>query len=276
MSQLGDVPADEVLDYAERWLRDGLAVVRPSFSVIQTTVDMTHANERLDALRRRGVHATATHLLVFAAARALSANRQFHQLIAGNRRHRPEHVDIGLSISGDTFVAPVLVVERADQKTVPEIVEETTRRVPEIRAADQKMMVVLRKWGRLVPFGFLRRALLRLLFTSATFRRKGAGTFQVSTVPADWALSSAFSTAGVLIGGQTRLRVIPIGTRAEVRPVMTLTLCGDHGVWDGRAAGRILSAVKTELESRVDDAKNADEKKAAPDSTGAALLAAGE
>jgi hypothetical protein len=271
MSQPVDVPADEVLDYAERWLRDGLAVVRPSFSVIQTTVDMSNANARLDALRRQGVHATATHLLVYAAARALSANRQFHQLIAGNRRHRPDHVDIGLSISGDTFVAPVLVVERADEKSVADIVEETTRRVPEIRAADQKMMGVLRRWGRLVPLGFLRRALLRLLFTSATFRRKGAGTFQVSTVPADWALSSAFSTAGVLIGGQTRLRVVPVGTRPEVRPTMTLTLCGDHGVWDGRAAGRILSAVKTELESRHED-----EKKAAPESTGAALRAVGE
>src|SRR5687768_3408318 len=117
MSQFAEPAADEVLDYAERWLRDGLAVVRPSFSVIQTTVDMTNAHQRLDALRRRGVHATATHLLVYAAARALSANRQFHQLIAGNRRHRPEHVDIGLSISGDTFVAPVLVVERSEEHT---------------------------------------------------------------------------------------------------------------------------------------------------------------
>src|SRR5687768_10356147 len=100
------LPADEGLDYAERWFRDGLSVVRPSFSVIQATVDMTHATDRLEALRRQGVHATSTHLLVHAAARALSANPRFNQIVAGNRRNRPTHVDIGLSIAGDSFVAP--------------------------------------------------------------------------------------------------------------------------------------------------------------------------
>ena len=64
----------------------------------------------------------------------------------------------------------------------------------------------------------------------------------------DWALSSAFSTVGVLIGGQTRQRVIAVDGQPEVRPTMTLTLCGDHGVWDGRAAVRVLAAVKSELE----------------------------
>lgn len=243
-----NLPTDETLDYADRWLRDGLAVLRPAFSVLQTTVDMTHAMEYLEKLRHRGVHATSTHLLVHAAARALAANPQLHQIVAGIRRHRPDRVDIGLSITGQTFVAPVLVIEGADRKSIAEIVAETTRRVPEIQEADREMLRVLRKWGRLVPFGFLRRALLRLLFSSATFRRKGAGTFQVSTVPLDWALSSAFSTTGVLVGGQTRSRVVVVEGKSAVRPVMTLTLSGDHGVWDGRAAARFLSAVKSELE----------------------------
>ena len=246
-----DTPSDEVLDYAERWLRDGLNVVRPPLSVIQATVDMTHATRRLEMLRKEGVQATAAHLLVQAAARALAANRQFHQIIAGNRRHRPAHVDIGLSVAGESFVAPVLIIENADRKSIAEIADEITRRAPEIRKADQQMLRVLRRWGRLVPFGFLRRALLRLLFTSSTFRRKGAGTFQVSTVPADWALSSAFSTAGVLIGGQTRMRVIAVDGHPEVRPTMTLTLSGDHGVWDGRASVRVLAAVKSELEAEA-------------------------
>ena len=204
--------------------------------------------ECLEKLRHRGVQATSTHLLVHAAARALAANPELHQIVAGIRRHRPDRVDIGLSITGQTFVAPVLVIEGADRKSVAEIVAETTRRVPEIQQADREMLRVLRKWGRLVPFGFLRRALLRVLFRSATFRRKGAGTFQVSTVPLDWALSSAFSTTGVLVGGQTRSRVVVVEGKPAVRPVMTLTLSGDHGVWDGRAAARFLTAVKGELE----------------------------
>src|ERR1700754_3141903 len=138
-----DAPSDEILDYAERWLRDGLTVVRPPFSVIQATVDMTHATRRLEMLRKQGVQASATHLLVHAAARALAANRQFHQIVAGNRRHRPAHVDIGLSVAGESFVAPVLIIENADQKSIAEIADETTRRAPEIRKADQQMLRVL-------------------------------------------------------------------------------------------------------------------------------------
>ena len=80
---------ERTLDYAERWLRDGLHVLRPPFSALQITADMTHATRRLEELRREGVHATATHLLVQAAARALAANPRLHQLIAGTRRHRP-------------------------------------------------------------------------------------------------------------------------------------------------------------------------------------------
>ena len=246
------LPTEERLDYAERWLRDGLEVLRPAFSVLQTTVDMTHANGRLEELRRGGVHASATHLVVLATAKVLRANPRLHQIVAGIRRQRPERVDIGLSVTGESFVAPVLVIEGADQKTVEEIAEETTRRAPEVRQADQAMLRMLRRWGRLVPFAFLRRALLRRLFASASFRRKGVGTFQVSTVPLDWAFSSVFSTAGVLMAGQTRSRVVVMDGAVEIRPMMTLTLSGDHSIWDGRAATRFLSAVKAELEAAAD------------------------
>jgi pyruvate/2-oxoglutarate dehydrogenase complex dihydrolipoamide acyltransferase (E2) component len=94
-----------------------------------------------------------------------------------------------------------------------------------------------------------RRALLRLLFTSPGFRRKGAGTFQVSTMPVDWGFTTSFATAGVLFGGQVASRVVAVDGQPVVRPMMTLTLSGDHGVWDGRAATRFMSAVKTTLES---------------------------
>jgi pyruvate dehydrogenase E2 component (dihydrolipoamide acetyltransferase) len=243
------VSADESLDFAERWLLDGLRVLRPALSVHQSAVDMTNALARLERLRRAGVQATTTHLLVRATARALAANPGLHQIIAGTRRHRPNRVDIGLSVSGDTFVAPVLVIEGADQKSEAEIAAETTRRAPEAREADRRMLGALRRWGWLLPFGFLRRALMKCLFMSPTFRRKGAGTFQVSTVPVDWALTSTFATAGVLVAGQVSSRVVAVDGHPAVRPMMTLTLSGDHGVWDGRNAARFLAAVKSELEA---------------------------
>ena len=265
MSQHGEGSVEERLDYAERWLRDGLAVLRPSFSVVQAMVDMTTANARLDTLRKQGIHATSTHLLVHAAARALASNPQLHHIVAGNTRHRPAHVDIGLSIAGESFVAPVLVIERADEKTVADIVVEVATRAPDVRESDRQMLRTLRLWGWLVPFGALRRAVLKILFSNSTFRRKGAGTFQVSTVPADWALSSAFTAAGVLIAGQTRQRVIAVDGRPEVRPTMTLTLSGDHGSWDGRAAVRVLAAVKQELEEQRVDTRSVERRQAPRD-----------
>ena len=246
-----DTPADERLDHAERWLLDGLRVLRPALSVHQVTVDMTQALRRLEQFRHAGLQATSTHLLVQATARALAANPKLHQMLAGTRRHRPSRVDIGLSVSGETFVAPVLVIEGANAKSVAELAEEIARRTPEARHTDQQMLRALRRWGWIVPFGFLRRGLMRLLFTSATFRRKGAGTFQVSTVASDWALTSTFASAGVLVGGQVWPRVVALDGQPVVRPVMIMTLSGDHGVWDGRAAARFLSAVKAELEQPI-------------------------
>lgn len=236
------------LDFAERWLYDGLQILHPAFSVLQITVDMTRALERLEELRQAGMAASPTHLLVRAAARSLAANPDLHQVIGGYSRQYPGQVDIGLSITGETFVAPVLVVEAADRKSVAEIAEEVTRRAPEVQKADREMLKRLRRWGWLVPTGVLRRALLRLLFASPTFRRKGAGTFQVSTTPADWGLTSCFSAAGVLMGGQVRSRVVVVDDQPAVRPVMLLTLSCDHGAWDGRAAARFMARVKAEME----------------------------
>ena len=51
------------------------------------------------------------------------------------------------------------------------------------------------------------------------------------------------------MGGQVRSRVVAIEGQPAVRPVMTLTLSGDHGVWDGRAAARFMATVKADLES---------------------------
>ena len=240
--------ADESLDYAERWLIDSLRVLRPSAVSYQTTVDMMHGLEQLEQLRRAGTSATATHLLVRAAARAFAANPSLHQLIVGTRRHRPSRVDIGLSITGETFLAPVLILEGADKKSLEQLAEEMARRAPEVQREERERLRTLRRWGWLLPFGFLRRAVMRRLFGSGEFRQKTAGTFQVSTVPVESAATTVFVASGVLVGGQVRSRVVAVDGHAVVRPTMILTLSGDHSVWDGRAAARFLAAVKSDLE----------------------------
>ena len=244
-------PGPERLDFAERWLLDGLRVLRPPFSVLHTSADMTEALAYLDRLRQEGVRATPTHVLVWAAARVLADRPKLHQIVAGSTRDRPARVDVGLSVSGETFVAPVLVIEGADRKSVAEIASEVERRAPEAQAADRRMRQALSRWGWLVPFGFLRRALLRLLFTSPAFRRKGAGTFQVTTVAGEWGVSSVFAASGVLVGGQIRETVVVVDGQPAVRPVIALSLSADHGAWDGRAAALFLAGVKDLLEKNL-------------------------
>lgn len=242
------VASDGSFDIAERWLVDSLRVLRAPVVVYQTTVDMTAALEQLEELRRAGVTATPTHQLVHAAARALAANPGLHQLIAGSRRMYPRRVDIGLSITGDTFVAPVLILEGADEKSLADIAAETTRRAADVREEERRRLAALRRWGWLAPFGFMRRAILRVVLASPRYRRTVAGTFQITTVPLEWAATSVFVAPAVLVAGQVRSRVVAIDGRPAVRPTMTLTLCGDHAVWDGRAAARFLMAVKSRLE----------------------------
>jgi pyruvate dehydrogenase E2 component (dihydrolipoamide acetyltransferase) len=65
--------------------------------------------------------------------------------------------------------------------------------------------------------------------------------------------ASTFSTAGVLVGGAVTPRVVAAGGQPVVRPMMTATLSGDHGVWDGRAAAKFLAGVRRELESPASD-----------------------
>jgi pyruvate/2-oxoglutarate dehydrogenase complex dihydrolipoamide acyltransferase (E2) component len=244
-----DADARLKLDYAERWLRDGLAVLQPPLSVYQVSVDMSAALQRLDTLRRAGVAATTTHLLVSAAAKTLAANPQLHQIVAGTTKLRPSRVDIGLSVSGESFVAPVLIIENAGQRSIEDLVQDTAKRTPEARRRDGRMLRVLRRWGWVVPVAAIRRSLLKAAFRSPTFRRKGVGTFQVSTVPVEWAFSATFSTAGVLIGGQVAQRVAVVDGAPAVRPMMALTLSADHGVWDGRSAAMFMVGVKDLLEA---------------------------
>ena len=224
---------------------------------------MTHATKWLEELRHEGVHATATHLLVYATARALSANGKLHQIVAGNRRHYPADVDIGLSITGDSFIAPVLVIERAQEKSVAEIVTEIAARAPEVAAGRRSRCNDSCGVGdgssHLVSCG------ARSCGRSSRARRSGgkaSGRFRFRQCLRIGRMSSAFSTAGVLIAGQTRSRVVAVDGRPEVRPMMTLTLCGDHGVWDGRASVRVLAAVKSELEGHGSQTKRDERREA--------------
>ena len=106
------------------------------------------------------------------------------------------------------------------QTTIDMAWTRATRGAPARRQQERDRLAALRRWGWLVPFGFLRRAVMRHLFASASFRRQTAGTFQVSTVPVESAAASVFVAAGVLVGGLVKSRVVAVDGHPIVRPTM--------------------------------------------------------
>jgi pyruvate/2-oxoglutarate dehydrogenase complex dihydrolipoamide acyltransferase (E2) component len=268
------MPAERIesLDYAERWFNDGVRVAPLPTGCLGVEVEMSRANALRAAMRDSGTRITYAHLLTKAAASALTRNPHLHQMVSGNRRLRPAAVDICLSVSTPSPVTPVLIVKDAGRKNLETIVDEITGGIGRVRAEDEKFRAFLRRWGGLVPFSFVRRLWIGTLLRRLSFRRMLSGTFQVTVVPtADFFVPILFNTTAVLGGGSVRDRVIAIGGKPEVRPVMTLICLFDHKVWNGLDAATFLNAVKEELEQAGTEASSLRADKVPVDSIPARL-----
>lgn len=237
------------LDGAERWFADALRVVEPAGFFEAVDVDMARSQVLIERLRQNNIKATYTHLFVRAAALALTKHPHLHQLVAGTRRVYPERIDIGVSVAGTTFCAPVMIIEDAGNKTLEKTAVEIVTRTPQVREKEVRDLAVLRRWGRLVPAGWLRRALVRWLQSQIWFRRSVAGTFQVTSVPSvDLLVPFMFSAAAALGVARVRDRVVVVDGKPAVRPIVTLACCADHKVWDGMRAATFLVELKRILE----------------------------
>ncbi len=240
----------EKLDYADRWLRDGLRVVAPSGGMVTLDVDMSNAAAFKQSMNEVGTRVTFAHLIVHATARALAEHPELHRLVAGNKRLFPENIVICLSVAGDGVVTPVLMIEDAGKKSLAEIASRVREGAEEAKQSDRKMNELLKRWGWIVPLGIIRRALLGFLLERLWYRRRASGTFQVSVIPSvDSFAPFLFNTAAALGAGRIRDRAVPIEGRIEIRPIMKLTCCIDHKVWNGMDAATFLNSVKDNLEA---------------------------
>ena len=231
------------LGYSERWMRDALRSVESAGFFESLEVDMTECQAVISELRHSGIQVTYTHLMVRAVALVLERHPEFHQMVAGTHRLSPVSVDIGLSVSADMFVAPVLVVQDAAAKRIREIVLEVEQRAPEVRNQQAQYLKNLNTWGRLVPFGILRRWYLRTMIESLAFRKRIVGTFQVSCVPTvDQFVPLLFISTAIFGVGRIRARVIAQNGLPIVKPTVFLSCCVDHKVWDGVMASSFLNS----------------------------------
>jgi hypothetical protein len=245
----GAMDREEPLPIAERWIKDAFGVMAVPGGFALRLVDMSRAKAVLGQLRAAGIHATFTHLIVRAAAVALARNPELHQLVCGYRRLRPAAVDIGLSMAGETNYAPVVVIPEADRTPLGEMIPRVNDAVRAAREKERRDLEELGRRGWWIPWGVLRRLLLRWMQSKFWYRRKLAGTFQVSCLSSvDMIGSLLFYTGSVLGAGGVRDRVVAVDGQAVVRPTVWLTVCVDHAAMDGRGAGKLLKAVKGVLE----------------------------
>jgi len=241
-----------ILDFSERWMQDGLRAIEPPGAMGTVEVDMSNASALLDTLNAERKQVTFTHFVVRAAALALARHPDLHQLTAGIRRLTPGCVDICLSISGEGAVTPVMIIKDAASKSIIEIAAEVRTRAKSVREQDRKVIDLLRRWGWLIPFSFMRRGLIRHLLCLPGYRRKVSGTFQVSVVPGlDSFAPFLFNTAAVLGSGFVRDNPVAIEGRVEIRPMLMLACCIDHKTWHGLNLATFLQAVKQILEQET-------------------------
>ncbi len=250
-AQSASAPSDKIesLTHGERWFLDGFSVMQMPGGFVCRQVDMSTAKRVVAALREAGLAATFNHVVVRALALALHRNPHAHKLVCGYRRVQPSRVDIGLSVAGQTSYAPVLIIEDAATKPLPELVQFVKDAVPKIREKELHDLEGMKKNGWLVPIGWLRRVILRLLNRSFWFRRKLVGTFQVTCLPIDFGVPLMFYTGAAMCVGAVRDRVIAISGHPEVRPTVNLSMAFDHKTLDGKSTTELLAAMCEILES---------------------------
>ncbi len=240
----------ETLSHGERWFLDGFEVIQPAGGLVTRVVDMSRAREVIKRLRAMGVAASFTPLVVRATALALSRCPEAHKLVCGYRRMTPGRVDIGLSVAGQTSYAPVLVIPDAASRPLPDLVSFLTEQVPKTREKELRDLEGMRKNGWLIPIGFLRRAILRLLTRTFWFRRKLVGTFQMTLLrDVDTAIPLLFYTGAALGMGEVRDRVIAVDGQPVVRPTVILSMAMDHRTLDGKRLCDLLALICKILES---------------------------
>ena len=188
----------------------------PQFS-IERDVDMTAANAQ-----RKAAGASYTDVVVSAVARALVAHPRLRSRFDGDAIVEQSGAHVGLAVAvSDGLLVPV--IRDADTKDLVTLVRERERLEEGAHA------------GKLMA-----DALTGGVFSVSNLGSLGVDRFTALVNPPE---------AAILAMGQVRDRVVARDGKAEVRPIVTLTLSVDHRVADGADAARFLHDVAKRLEA---------------------------
>jgi pyruvate dehydrogenase E2 component (dihydrolipoamide acetyltransferase) len=172
--------------------------------------------------RRKAAGASYTDVVVSAAAKALAANPRLRSRFDGDAIVEVAGAHVGLAVAvTDGLLVPV--IRDADSKDLAALVKEREHLEEGAHA------------GRLSA-----DALTGAVFSVSNLGSLGVDRFTALVNPPE---------AAILAMGRVRDRVVARDGKAEVRPVVTLTLSVDHRVADGADAARFLDDVATRLEA---------------------------
>jgi pyruvate dehydrogenase E2 component (dihydrolipoamide acetyltransferase) len=231
-----DQEKTENLDPGRRLINDCFAAVAPAYGAGVFLVDMEKADALIHRMREdQGVHVRYLHLFIRACALALVRFPSVKAMLDGSRRIlHPSTVDIGVSAAGTTNYAPVVLLKDVDKKDLRTLTREMTEGAERARAEEQEFLEKIRRIGRFLPFGWLRRWAVRLAFRFASVRRSVGGSFQITYLPEEILFIYRLNTAAMLAIGQVKERAAVVDGKVVPRKSVYFTLPIDHRVVDGK------------------------------------------
>ncbi len=202
----------------------------PTFTM-NVEVDMTN----LLALRKQvaeqvleetGVKASVTDFISLAVIKALMKHPYVNSSLSedGQEIYLHKYVNLAIAVGTDTGLL-VPVVEDADKKSLKELV------------VANKEMITKTLEGKLQPKEM----------SGSTFTISNLGMYGVDSFTA---IINQPNNA-ILAISATKKKPVVIGDEVVVRPIMTLTLTGDHRVIDGLEGAKFMQTLKTGIENPV-------------------------
>jgi hypothetical protein len=232
------------LSAQERWVLDERLVTPAAGGMSERTIDVTQAGAWLDAQAARGIPHAFALLLVRAAALTLGRRPELVRTLANYHLLEAGSVDIALAASG--VPAETSVVIEGAERTPLHALEAA---IASGASGKVRPATSVGKWLAWVPFGFLRRLLLRWLLDTFSYRRRREGTFQLTCASGVDVVAPMRLLGGAALGaGRVREEFIAVEGRIEKRRVATLILAVDHAVMDGVRAAAVLSGIADILE----------------------------
>jgi pyruvate dehydrogenase E2 component (dihydrolipoamide acetyltransferase) len=164
--------------------------------------------------KERGVRLSHTDLLIAAVAQALEKHPLVNASWTGDgiRLHPEVNVGVAMAVEGGVVVAAIPATN--------------TKKLGEI-AVMRRDLTERARAGKLRPADI----------TGATFTISNLGMYQVDAFTA----IIVSPQAAILAVGRIADRVVPVDGKPGIRPMMSLTLSGDHRVFDGARAALFLN-----------------------------------